>query len=96
MLLLPDVGTRLRLHTESIPKSLIELEYGIPIIDYIMKVIGEVGISEVYIETGIENDIIVSMSDYVYEFSILKNLIRVSTRNRVLLCLDRSVRGGEP
>lgn len=132
-------GTRLRPHTESIPKSLIELEHGISIIDYIMKVMGEVGIVEVYIATrgdlkdifstkvsssrivvvdvipgdgnlwtlyqaieklkemGIEDDIIVSMSDHVYESSILKNLIKASTRDRdrVLLCLDRSVRGEE-
>ncbi len=132
-------GTRLKPYTESLPKSLIELEQGVAIIDYIMRVMTENGIRDVYIATrsefkdmfstkvsndkivvvdvalgdgnlwtlyqaierlkdmNIEDDVVVSMSDHIYEFSILRNLIKVSIRDRgrVLLCIDRSVRGEE-
>jgi len=131
-------GTRLKPYTESMPKALIELEDSVAIIDYIIKVMAENGIGEVYIVTrsefkdlfalrkssskviivdvalgdgnlwtlyqaieklralGIEDDIIISMSDHVYEANILKRLIKMSRdSDRVLLCLDRSVRGEE-
>lgn len=131
-------GTRLKPYTESMPKALIELEDGVAIIDYIIKVMAENGIGEVYIVTrgefkdlfalkissnkvivvdvalgdgnlwtlyqaieklralGIEDDVVISMSDHIYEANILKRLIKMSRdSDRVLLCLDRSVRGEE-
>jgi len=131
-------GTRLKPYTESMPKTLIELEDGVAIIDYIIKVMAENGIGEVYIVTrgefkdlfalripsnkvivvdvalgdgnlwtlyqaieklralGIEDDVVISMSDHIYEANILKRLIKMSRdSDRVLLCLDRSVRGEE-
>lgn len=132
-------GTRLKPYTDSMPKSLVELEHGVAVIDYIMKLMAESGIGEVYIATREElrevfasrvpsnkivvvdvtlndgnlwtlyqaieklremeivDDIIVTMSDHVYEAGILKSLIRAAGRegDKVLLCLDRSVRGEE-
>ena len=127
--------TRLRSVTRGAPKSLIELEPGVTVLDYIVNAFHEVGINKIHVvtrpdvkhffkgfrgvnvvtvdvaegdgnlwtlyqairslrEMGIEDDIVLSMSDHVYEVAILKKLVKVSRGSQKLyLCLDRLIRG---
>ncbi len=47
-------GTRLRPYSESYPKSLLELEPGVTVLDYIIELFKEVGINEFYVVTRAE------------------------------------------
>jgi choline kinase len=44
---------------------------------------------------GLEDDILLSMSDHIYEFNLVKKLIKTAftDMSKVYLCLDRRVRG---
>jgi len=132
-------GTRIS-SAWSKPKSLIELEPGVTVLDFIVSRFREVGIDDIYVATreevahffeeklppdkilivdvrpgdgnlwtfaraveelarkGIEADVVVSMSDHIYERRILKKLVdadRGASEPRILLCLDRKPRGRE-
>jgi choline kinase/phosphatidylglycerophosphate synthase len=135
VILAAGFATRLRSVTRGTPKSLIELEPGVTVLDYIVNAFHEVGINKIYVvtrpdvmhffkgfrgvnvvavdvvegdgnlwtlyqairylrEMGVEDDIVLSMSDHVYEVAILKNLVKASRGSQKLyLCLDRLIRG---
>uniref|UniRef100_A0A7C4FHE1 Bifunctional IPC transferase and DIPP synthase n=1 Tax=Ignisphaera aggregans TaxID=334771 RepID=A0A7C4FHE1_9CREN len=129
-------GTRLRPYTIEKPKTLIELEPGVTIFDYIVAVLKEVGVTGIYVATrrefesffsgrndvrvlvvdvaeddgnlwtlyqalsalkeqGVEDDILLTMSDHIYEVNIVKKLVKVATgsSSKLYLCLDRLIRG---
>ena len=129
-------GTRLRPHTTEKPKTLIELEPGVTIFDYIVTVLKEVGVTSIYVVTrrefvpffserndvrvlvadvaeddgnlwtlyqalstlkgqGVEEDILLTMSDHIYEVNIVKKLVKVAmgSSSKLYLCLDRLIRG---
>lgn len=135
LILAAGYGTRLHPITLHIPKTLIELEPGVSILDYIVNVFRGIGIDHIYVvtrkdvvhffygrndvdvlvvdvsegdgnlwtlhqaikqlvEKGVEDDIVLSMSDHIYEFSMVNKLIKVAKNSsKVYMCLDRLVRG---
>jgi len=128
-------ATRLRSVAPDIPKTLIELEPGVTVLDYIVGIFREVGIKDIYVVTrseleqffrgrgdvevlvvdvvegdgnlwtlyqalkvlksrGVEDDIVLSMSDHIYEVAILRKLVRTAKgSSQIYLCLDRLIRG---
>ncbi|PUA33588.1 MAG: hypothetical protein B7O98_03995 [Zestosphaera tikiterensis] len=131
-------GTRLKPYSESYPKSLLELEPGVTVLDYLIGLFKEVGINDFYVVTRAElqdvfksrvgesrvlvvdvslgdgnlwtlhqalsrygevfkgRKILLTMSDHIYEKALLLKVLQASKNSdKVLLCLDRSPRGGE-
>ena len=135
VILAAGFATRLRSVVSDIPKTLIELEPGVTILDYVVGVFREVGVKDVYVVTrseleqffrgrgdvevlvidvaegdgnlwtfyqalrvlkvrGVEDDIVLSMSDHIYEIAILRKLVKTAKgSSQIYLCLDRLIRG---
>jgi choline kinase len=135
VILAAGFATRLKSVTSGIPKTLIELEPGLTVLDYIVNVFREVGVKDVYVVTrseleqffrgrddvevlvvdvvegdgnlwtfyqalkvlksrGVEDDVVLSMSDHIYEIAILRKLVKTAKgSSQIYLCLDRLIRG---
>ena len=135
VILAAGFATRLRSVTLGFPKTLIELEPGVTVLDHIIDAFREAGVDRIFLITragvehffnnrrdvevvtvdvvegdgnlwtlyqaigvlrsrGVEDDIVLSMSDHIYEAAILKKLLKASkTSPKLYLCLDRLVRG---
>uniref|UniRef100_A0A7J2U510 Bifunctional IPC transferase and DIPP synthase n=1 Tax=Ignisphaera aggregans TaxID=334771 RepID=A0A7J2U510_9CREN len=135
VILAAGFATRLRSVVSGIPKTLIELEPDVTILDYVVGVFREVGVKDIYVVTrseleqffrgrgdvevlvidvaegdgnlwtfyqalrvlksrGVEDDIVLSMSDHIYEIAILRKLVKtVKGSSQIYLCLDRLIRG---
>ncbi len=134
LILAAGYGTRLRPHSETRPKSLMEIEPGVTILEYQLKQLREAGLSSIYVATrpelarlfskyvdpshilpvrvsegdgnlvtlvkawkqlekrGVRGDLVVVMSDHIFERSIVTRLLQARD-GRLLLCLDRRPRG---
>jgi choline kinase/phosphatidylglycerophosphate synthase len=135
VILAAGFATRLKSVTSGIPKTLIELEPGLTVLDYIVNVFREVGVKDIYVVTrseleqffrgrddvevlvvdvvegdgnlwtfyqalkvlksrGVEDDVVLSMSDHIYEIAILRKLVKTAKgSSQIYLCLDRLIRG---
>ena len=135
VILAAGFATRLKSVVSGIPKTLIELEPGLTVLDYIVNVFREVGIKDIYVVTrseleqffrgrddvevlvvdvvegdgnlwtfyqalkvlksrGVEDDVVLSMSDHIYEIAILRKLVKTAKgSSQIYLCLDRLIRG---
>lgn len=135
VILAAGFATRLRSVVSGIPKTLIELEPDVTILDYVVGVFREVGVKDIYVVTrseleqffrgrgdvevlvidvaegdgnlwtfyqalrvlksrGVEDDIVLSMSDHIYEIAILRKLVKTAKgSSQIYLCLDRLIRG---
>ncbi|MEL9940007.1 MAG: CDP-alcohol phosphatidyltransferase family protein [Ignisphaera sp.] len=135
IILAAGYGTRLHPITLEMPKTMIELEPGVSILDYIVSAFKDVEISEIYVATredvshfflkrgdvkvlvvdvkegdgnlwtlyqaisslksmGIEDDVVLSMSDHVYEYAIIRKLVKAARNSsKLYICLDKLIRG---
>lgn len=135
VILAAGFATRLRSVVSGIPKTLIELEPDVTILDYVVGVFREVGVKDIYVVTrseleqffrgrgdvevlvidvaegdgnlwtfyqalrvlksrGVEDDIVLSMSDHIYEIAVLRKLVKTAKgSSQIYLCLDRLIRG---